>query len=70
MRTSILSAVVTMRLAQVTCTVDQFPTVKGVRFALAGELVSVFAGDGIVLDKPVTCASYRDVLGPAGFPGI
>ncbi len=60
----------TLRLAQVTCTVGQFPTVKGVRFALAGELVSVFTGDGIVLDKPVTCDSYRDVLGPAAFPGI
>ena len=53
----------TMRLGQVTCTVGQFPTVKGVRFALAGELVSVFSGNGIVLDKPVTCDSYREVLG-------
>jgi hypothetical protein len=60
----------TLRLAQVACTVGQFPTVKGVRFALAGELVSVFTGNGIVLDKPVTCDSYRDVLGPAAFPGI
>ncbi|MDQ4091747.1 MAG: GerMN domain-containing protein [Actinomycetota bacterium] len=53
----------TMRLGQVACTVAQFPTVKGVRFALAGELVSVFSGNGIVLDKPVTCDSYREVLG-------
>ena len=64
----------TMRLAQVTCTVNQFPAVKGVRFALAGELVSVFSGNGIVLDKPVTCDSYREVLGrpgtPATFAGI
>lgn len=64
----------TMRLGQVTCTVGQFPTVKGVRFALAGELVSVFSGNGIVLDKPVTCDSYREVLGqppaPATFAGI
>jgi hypothetical protein len=64
----------TLRLAQVTCTVGQFPTVKGVRFALAGEVVSVFSGDGIVLDKPVTCDSYRQVLRPptdtAAFPGI
>jgi hypothetical protein len=64
----------TLRLAQVACTVDQFPTVKGVRFALAGELVSVFSGDGIVLDKPVTCDSYRQVLGAPGdtaaFAGI
>jgi hypothetical protein len=64
----------TLRLAQVTCTVGQFPAVKGVRFALAGELVSVFSGDGIVLDKPVTCDSYRQVLRPpadtAAFAGI
>ncbi|HEX3623725.1 MAG TPA: GerMN domain-containing protein [Acidimicrobiales bacterium] len=65
---------ITLRLAQVTCTVGQFPTVKGVRFALAGALVSVFSGDGIVLDKPVTCDSYRQVLrppaDPAAFAGI
>jgi hypothetical protein len=64
----------TLRLAQVTCTVGQFPTVKGVRFALNGEVVSVFSGDGIVLDKPVTCESYRQVLHPpadtATFAGI
>ena len=65
----------TMRLAQVTCTVGQFPTVKGVRFALNGELVSVFSGNGIVIDKPVTCDSYREVLAqpgsaPAAFSGI
>jgi hypothetical protein len=64
----------TLRLAQVTCTVGQFPTVKGVRFALAGELVRVFSGNGIVLDKPVTCDSYREVVRRPGegvpFAGI
>lgn len=64
----------TLRLAQVACTVGQFPTVKGVRFALAGELVSVFSGNGIVLEEPVTCDSYRQVLarpgGGAAFAGI
>ena len=64
----------TLRLAQVTCTAAQFPTVKGVRFALAGQLVSVFSGNGIVLDAPVTCDSYREVLRPAvgtvAFAGI
>ncbi|MGH9265556.1 MAG: GerMN domain-containing protein [Acidimicrobiales bacterium] len=64
----------TTRLAQVTCTVDQFPTVNGVRFALGGEVVNVFSGDGIVLDKPVTCDSYRQVVGQPGsasaFAGI
>ena len=52
----------TLRLAQVTCTVTQFSSVRGVRFALAGELVSVFSGNGIVLDKPVHCGDYIEVL--------
>jgi len=65
----------TLRLGQVTCTLGQFPTIKGVRFALAGELVSVFSGNGIVIDKPVTCDSYRQVVrppaeDPASFVGI
>ena len=65
----------TLRLGQVACTVGQFPTVKGVRFALNGELVSVFSGNGIVIDKPVTCDSYREVVGqpastPVAFAGI
>lgn len=60
----------TLRLAQVTCTVDQFPTVKGVRFSLGGEPVSVFSGNGIVLDRPVTCASYGQVVRQPGQPAI
>ncbi len=67
----------TMRLAQVTCTLDQFDSVTGVRFALDGKLVNVFSGNGIVLDKPVNCSSYRDLvregatpLRPTGFAGI
>ena len=64
----------TLRLAQVTCTVTQFSSVRGVRFALAGELVSVFSGNGIVIDKPVSCGDYSEVLRPTGeqpaFAGI
>lgn len=52
----------TLRLAQVVCTLDQFDSVTGVRFALEGKLVSVFSGNGIVLDRPVTCQSYRQYL--------
>jgi hypothetical protein len=51
----------TMRLAQVVCTLDQFPTVKGVLFKLDGEPVDVFSGEGIVLDHPVGCGDYEDV---------
>ena len=50
------------RLGQVACTLDQFQTVRGVSFKLDGEPVDVFSGEGIVLDKPVTCADYEDLL--------
>ncbi len=62
-----------LRLAQVTCTVDQFESVSGVRFAIDGAPVSVLSGDGNVLDKPVTCDGYRRNLGQAAgddAPGI
>lgn len=48
----------TLRLAQVVCTLDQFPTVDGVRFALDGEVVDVFSGDGLIIDEPVACSDY------------
>ena len=51
-----------LRLAQVVCTLDQFPTVDGVLFKLDGEPVDVFSGEGIVLDHPVGCKDYEDVL--------
>ena len=64
----------TLRLAQVTCTLDQFESVRGVRFAIDGALVDVLSGDGVVLDKPVTCDGYRRALGPeaaaVAAPGI
>jgi hypothetical protein len=49
-----------MRLAQVVCTLDQFPTVKGVLFKLDGEPVDIFSGEGLILDKPVGCGDYED----------
>jgi hypothetical protein len=65
-----------LRLAQVTCTLDQFESVTGVRFLLEGELVNVFSGNGIVLDQPVGCADYAEFRGDDAppqaevFPGI
>jgi sporulation and spore germination protein/immunoglobulin-like protein involved in spore germination len=50
------------RLAQVVCTLDQFETVKGVSFELDGQPVDVFSGEGIVLDHPVRCRDYQDLL--------
>ncbi|PKQ19228.1 MAG: hypothetical protein CVT66_11230 [Actinobacteria bacterium HGW-Actinobacteria-6] len=52
----------TMRLTQVVYTLTQFKTVTSVRFSLDGKPVSVFGGEGIMLDKPLTRLSYEDVL--------
>ncbi len=49
---------VTVSVAQITCTIGQFDTVKGVRFAIDGEDVGVVSGDGTVTDRPLTCGSY------------
>jgi spore germination protein GerM len=54
------------RLAQVVYTLTQFPTVSGVRFELDGEPVTVFSGEGVVLDEPVDRLDYTDQL-PAIF---
>jgi Sporulation and spore germination/Immunoglobulin-like domain of bacterial spore germination len=56
------TASMTMRLAQVVCTLDQFPTVKGVLFQLDGRPVEVLGGEGIVIDHPLRCRDYRDLL--------
>jgi len=56
------SASMSARLAQVACTLDQFETVKGVSFELDGQAVDVFSGEGIVLDHPVRCRDYADLL--------
>ncbi len=53
------------RLAQVVYTVTQFPTVDAVRFQLDGQPVTVFSGEGIVLDAPVSRDDYLDLL-----PGV
>jgi hypothetical protein len=52
----------TMRLAQVTYTLTQFPTVKRVAFQLDGRPVTVFSSEGIVLDRPQTRSDYESVL--------
>jgi hypothetical protein len=56
------TASMTMRLAQVVCTLDQFPTVKGVLFQLDGRPVDVLGGEGIVIDHPLRCRDYIDLL--------
>lgn len=58
----------TLRLGQVACTLDAFPTVSGVRFALDGQVVDVLSGDGIVVDEPVSCDTYGEWLETAPQP--
>ena len=48
------------RLAQVVYTLTQFTTVDRVNFKLEGKPVKVFSSEEIVLNKPVTRATYRD----------
>lgn len=55
-----------LRLGQVVCTLEAFPTVDGVRFAVDGTVVDVVSGDGLVVDRPVTCGPYRDLPGDPG----
>jgi len=50
------------RLAQVVYTLTQFPTVNAVQFRLDGEPITVFSGEGILLEKPVTRGDYASVL--------
>jgi hypothetical protein len=50
------------RLAQVTYTLTQFPTVSSVVFHIDGKPVSAFGGEGIVLDHPATRASFESVV--------
>ncbi|MDX6549622.1 MAG: hypothetical protein QOJ31_306, partial [Gaiellales bacterium] len=52
----------TMRLAQVVYTLTQFATVKRVALRLDGSPVTVFSGEGIVLDRPQTRAGYDSLL--------
>lgn len=61
----------TGRLAQVTYTLTQFPTVSGVLFELDGQPVTVFGGEGIILDHPATRASFESLTPPilVEFPG-
>jgi spore germination protein GerM len=56
------TASMTMRLGQVVCTLDQFVTVKGVLFRLDGRPVDVLGGEGIVIDHPLNCRSYDELL--------
>jgi germination protein M len=53
---------VTMRLAQVVYTATQFSTVKSVNFEMEGQPITVFTGEGVVLDHPQTRAGFEQLL--------
>ena len=57
------------RLAQVVFTLTQFPTVDRVVLHLDGEPVTVFSGEGIVLDHPLTRSDYESFLSPIFIDG-
>lgn len=50
------------RLAQVTYTLTQFPTVDEVEFQLDGQPVKVFSGEGITIDEPASRNDFVDLL--------
>lgn len=60
------SASIFGRLAQVTYTLTQFSTVDSVLFQLDGKPVSLFSGEGVILDHAVGRTDYHDQL-PAIF---
>ena len=49
-----------LRAAQIVYTATQFPTVKGVLFAVEGEPVETLGGEGLTVDRPQTRADYED----------
>ncbi len=52
------------RLAAVVYTATQFPTVDKVQFELDGKPITVFSGEGILLEEPVGREDYHDILPP------
>ena len=54
------SASIFGRLAQVTFTLTQFSSIKSVLFELDGRPVSLFSGEGVILDHAVGRADYDD----------
>ena len=50
-----------LRLAQMVYTLTQFDGIQKVQFSLDGKQVTVFGGEGIVLDHPVGRSDYEDM---------
>jgi hypothetical protein len=54
--------VAALRFAQVTCTLTQFRTVDGVRFAVDGARVSAQTGGNATVRRPVECLDYAGIV--------
>lgn len=54
----------TARLMQMVFTLTQFTPVQRVTFRIEGKHVSVFGGEGVVLDHPVTRDAFQSFLPP------
>lgn len=54
----------TARLMQVVFTLTQFSTVHSVNFSIDGKRITVFGGEGVMLDHPQTRASFESFLPP------
>lgn len=54
------------RVAQVTFTLIQFPTVDAVQFMIEGQSVETLGGEGLVLSEPIDRSGFEDIL-PAIF---
>ena len=50
------------RLAQVVYTLTQFETIDEVNFMLDGEAITVFSGEGVLLENPVNREDYATIL--------
>ncbi|HEX9121938.1 MAG TPA: Gmad2 immunoglobulin-like domain-containing protein [Actinomycetota bacterium] len=51
-----------LRLAQLTYTLTQFPTVDAVSLELDGKAIEVFSGEGLMVDHPMTRKAWDDLL--------
>lgn len=58
------SSAIASRLSQVVYTLTQFPTIDAVKFALDGQEVDVFSGEGFILEHPISRADYEEWQAP------
>jgi hypothetical protein len=60
------TALMSGRLAQLTFTLTQFSEIDGVLLEIEGQPITVFSGEGILIEEPMTRSGFADLL-PAVF---